>query len=115
MQPQDQRGKQDKVVVTQSKLILSLENLTKEIIKILEQDFDLDGFKLEQREKILQALKQSELVRGPIGAPEKKSLVDLQIQLEKLLQQKIHESQTEIVDHSSKTKDLKKYNLKNVR
>ncbi len=115
MEPQVQREKQDKIVIPQSKLILSLENVTKNIIKILEEDSPLDNFKLEQREKILEALKLSEVVSGPIGASEKNSLQELQKQLENLLQLKINESHSEIVDHTSKTKDLKKYNLKNVR
>ncbi len=115
MEPQVRREKQGKIVIPQSKLILSLENVTKEIIEVLTKDSTLDSFKLEQREKILHALKLSEAVSGPIGAKEKNSLLELQQQLENLLQIKLTESHSEIVDHTSKTKDFKKYNLKNVR
>jgi hypothetical protein len=115
MQPQVQRKKQDKIVIPQRKLLNSLENLTKEIIQVLEQDQLLDSFKIEQRQKVLNALMLSESVSGPIGAEEKTSLLNLQKKLEELLNLKIQQSHLEIVDYTSKTKDLKKYNLKNVR
>lgn len=115
MQQLLQRGRQDKIAISQDKLISSLEKLTKEIIEILEQNLTIDSFKLDQREKILDALKLSELVDGPIGADNKKTLLQMQYALEQVLTLRIKESYSEIVDFTSKTKDLKKYNLNNVR
>lgn len=115
MQQAPVKGKRDNVGIPQEKLILSLEKLTKKLIHNLEQDLSPDFFEIDQREKLLQALKLSEKVFGPIGSTEKTLLWKLQQDLENLIQLKIIKSQDEIVDHTSKTKDLLKYNLKNVR
>ncbi len=110
-----EKKKQDNLVISQEKLLCSLITITSQILKILAQDEYIDNFILEQRESLVYALKLSEKVDGPIGAAEKKTILNLQEQLEDLLKKKIHEQSLLIVDYTSRTKDLKKYNLKNVR
>lgn len=110
-----ERKKQDSAGIEQGRLLISLKNITAQIIKVLEQDYFVDNFILEQRDKLIHAVKLSESVHGPIGADEKNGLMDLQNQLEQLLLKRINESTSNIVDYTSKTRDFKKYNLKNVR
>ena len=110
-----ERKKPDNLVLNQEKLFQSLITITNQILKILEQDEVIDNFLLEQRDSIINALRLSESVGGPIGATEKETLLSLQNQLEELLKKKIEEQSNAIVDYTSKTKDFKKYNLRNVR
>jgi len=110
-----ERKKQGNASIDQGRLLFSLKTITSQIIKILEEDYPVNDFLLEQREKLINAVKMSELVNGPVGAEEIQSLFELQNNLEQLLFDKMQKSTNEIVDYTSRTKDFKKYNLKNVR
>jgi hypothetical protein len=115
MEHQAEKRKLGKDVVTQKKLIQSLEKITLNLINILNEDQWVDNFTLEQRESLIESIKLSETVDGPIGAAEKLALTELQEKLEKLITKRMEDQKNRIVDFTSKTKDLKKYNLKNVR
>ena len=106
-----QREKQ----ANQKKLILSLTNITKRLLQSLEADAETLAFNLEQRENIITALKQSELVDGPIEPEIKNKIVELQNELELKLTLKLEQSRKELSDFTGLARDIKKYNLKNVR
>ncbi len=110
-----QRERLDKLGASQVKLIFSIESLTKKIIETLQSDSDVVSFYLEQREKLIEALKLSETLIGPIGAVHHQTIATQQKELERLILEKIDESRLELQRHNEKTKDLKKYNLRNVR
>ena len=81
----------------------------------MEAKQSVEIFYLEQRESLIQSLIQSEKQFGPIGAKVKKTLIEDQEQLQQSLERSLRNTQEQIVDHNTKTKNLKKYNLRNVR
>lgn len=115
MVQQVERKKQGDLLIAQEKLVQSLKKLTLNMITLLDQDQLIDNFTLDQRDSLIESIKLSEKVAGPIGADERNSLESLQNTLEALLSRRIQEQNQVIVDFISKEKDFKKYNFKNVR
>lgn len=107
--------KLDNIELQREKIVQSIQTLNQKIKFQLETEMFIEQFYVDQREQLINALTLSEKINGPIGA----EIVDLlkkeQEELEKIIKMKIDESYQEIVTHNNKTKDLKKYNLKNVR
>lgn len=107
--------KLDKTGTGQKKLLQSIQALNHKIIQQLENEEIIETFYVDQRESLIEALKLSEKIDGPIGAEIVEVLKNQQQILEKLIEKKIDESHQEIMEYHDKTKNLKKYNLKNVR
>lgn len=95
-------------------LIIQLEKLTNSLIYDLDADRSDLYFKLEQREKILNALSGKCIQAGPIEPEWLSKLIDQQKKLEGLIAKKLEQTREEMVHQVAIVGKLKKYNLKNV-